>query len=432
MRICSNELPQLENLVNTLTVTEDTDFKDTNDYYDLKETIWSFVDDYVKSNIESYKDKHFDEMVRDDVFNSMYVCYYDTFNELELKIDIDEIIDEVVETYFIYHHNPRSYKTSFIHHEPDYEKIDKLLEYYKTQEQPDQKTDEWYKFRYDGLTASTIYKSIDSQANQNSIIYEKCQPVKIRSNGVNINSAFHNGHKYEPLSTMLYESWNNTTVGEFGCIKHKDYPFLRASPDGINIDRNNPLYGRAVEIKNPVSRKLTGIPKKEYWVQMQMQMEVWDLEECDFFETVFQEYETEEDFYSAGTLFNKTKTNKCKGIIVMFNDGEKPIYEYCPLDYDKEQFDKWYDDIMDEHKNHSWINNIYWYLQDYSLVLCPRNKMWFKHVLPQMELCWNTILKERISGFDHRKPKRNKKKSVKPSPKQIFKIPTQSFDELTV
>ena len=66
------------------------------------------------------------------------------------------------------------------------------------------------------------------------------------------------------------------------------------------------------------------------------------------------------------------------------------------------------------------------------MVLCPRNKMWFKHVLPQMELCWNTILKERISGFDHRKPKRNKKKSVKPSPKQIFKIPTQSFDELTV
>lgn len=432
MRICANELPQLENLVNKLTVTEDTDFKDTNDYYDLKETIWSFVDDYVRDNIENYKDKHFDEMVREDVYNSMYTCYFETFNELELKIDIDEIIDEVVETYFIVHNNPRSYKTSFIHHEPDYDKIDKLLEYYKTQEQPDQKTDEWYKFRYEGLTASTIYKSIDSQANQNSLIYEKCQPVKIRSNSVNINSAFHNGHKYEPLSTMLYESWNNTIVGEFGCIKHKQYPFLRASPDGINIDRNSPLYGRAVEIKNPVSRKLTGIPKKEYWVQMQLQMEVWDLDECDFFETVFQEYETEEDFYAAGELFNKTKKNKCKGVIVMFNDGEKPIYEYCPLEYTKQQFDKWYDEIMEKHENHSWINNIYWYLQDYSLVLCPRNKKWFQRVFPQMELCWNTILKERISGFDHRKPNRNRKKNVKPSPKQIIKIPTQSFDEISV
>ena len=89
MRICSNELPQLENLVNTLTVTEDTDFKDTDDYYDLKETIWCFVDDYVRDNVENYKDKHFDELVREDVVNSMYICYSDTFNELELKIDID-------------------------------------------------------------------------------------------------------------------------------------------------------------------------------------------------------------------------------------------------------------------------------------------------------------------------------------------------------
>ena len=433
MRICSSELPILENLVNKITAVDDIDnFINSNDYFDLKETIWAFVDDCVKSNVEIYKDKHFDEIVRQNVYDSLYVCYYDIFNELELKIDIDYIIDEVVETYFIVHNSPRSYKKSFIHHEPNYEKVDMLLEYYKTQEQPEQKTDEWYKFRYEGLTASTIYKSIDSQANQNSIIYEKCQPVKIRSNGVNINSAFHNGHKYEPLSTMLYESWNNTTVGEFGCIKHKEYPFLRASPDGINIDRNNPLYGRAVEIKNPVSRKLTGIPKKEYWVQMQMQMEVWDLDECDFFETVFQEYETEEDFYAAGTLFNKTKNNKCKGIIVMFNDGIKPLYEYCPVEYTKEQYDKWYDDIMDKHQNHSWINNIYWHLQDYSLVLCPRNKIWFEYVLPKMELCWNTIIKERISGFDHRKPRRNKKKSVKPSPKQIFKISTQSLDQLSI
>tara|TARA_B100000902_G_scaffold347668_1_gene355106 strand:+ start:633 stop:1925 length:1293 start_codon:yes stop_codon:yes gene_type:complete len=430
MRICSTDLPILKDIVKDIKAPRDN-FHETNDFHDLKETIWIFIEDFINNNVELYKDKHFDELIRASVYESMYCCYYDIFNELELKIDIDNIIDELIQTYFIIHHNPRSYPNTFVHHKPDIERIDRLLEYFKTQEQPEQKTDAWYKFRYNGLTASTIYKAIDSQANINSIIYEKCQPVKIRSNSVNITSAFHNGHKYEPLSILLYENWFDTKVGEFGCMKHREHNFLRASPDGINIKRDSPLYGRALEIKNPVSRKLTGIPKKDYWVQMQMQMEVWDLDECDFLETTFQEYESEEEFLKDGELFNRTSRDKHKGVIVMFNDGQQPIYEYCPIEYNKEQFDKWYDEIMDKHSNHSWINNIYWYLKEYSLVLCPRNKKWFENALPQLQNVWNIILKERVSGHDHRKPKRKKKKSD-PSPKQVLKIPTQSFDELVI
>ena len=431
MRICSNSLPELKDIIHDIKAPNNN-FQDTQDYSDLKETIWIFLDDYLKNNITIYKDKHFNELVHSNVYESMYCCYYETFNDIELKINIDDIIEEVINTYFIVHNNPRSYINSFIHHLPDVNKIDKLLKYYETQEQPDQKTDEWYQFRYNGLTASTIYKAIDSQANINSIIFEKCQPVKIRTNSVNINTPFHNGHKYEPLSILLYENWFDTKVGEFGCIKHKEHSFLRASPDGINIKRDNSRYGRALEIKNPVSRKLTGIPKKDYWVQMQLQMEVWDLDECDFLETIFHEYETEEDFLKDGETFNKTSNNKHKGVIVMFNDGVQPIYEYCPIDFNKEQFDKWYDDIMEKHNTHSWINNIYWHLQDYSLVLCPRNKNWFNTIFPQLEEVWNTILKERNTGYQHRKPKKKNKKKKKDSPPLLFKIPTQSFDEINV
>jgi len=427
----SSQLPILKNIIGDFKVPHNN-FQNTQDFMDLKETIWIFADDYTRNNIETYKDKHFYDLIHSDMFDSMYCSYYDIFNELELKINIDDIIDDVLETYFMVNNNPRSYKNTFIHHDPNTEKIDRLLEYYKTQEQPEQKTDEWFKFRYNGLTASSIYKAIDSQANINSIIYEKCQPVKIRANGVNINTPFHNGHKYEPLSILLYEKWFDTTVGEFGCMKHKDHTFLRASPDGINIKRDNPRYGRALEIKNPVSRELTGIPKKEYWIQMQLQMEVWDLDECDFLETVFQEYETEEDFLNGGELFYKTNNNQHKGVIVMFNDGKQPIYEYCPIDYDKEQFDKWYDYIMEEHNSHSWINNIYWYLKEYSLVLCPRNKLWFDAALPQLQGVWDTILKERVDGHDHRKPRKNNRKIKDPSPKQILIIPTELFGELLI
>ena len=55
----------------------------------------------------------------------------------------------------------------------------------------------------------------------------------------------------------------------------------------LTIRKINERYGRLVEIKNIVNREITGIPKKEYWVQMQLQMEVTDLDECDFLETRF-------------------------------------------------------------------------------------------------------------------------------------------------
>ena len=106
---------------------------------------------------------------------------------------------------------------------------------------------------------------------------------------VNMDSPFHWGTKYEPVSVQYYEYIYDTTIEDFGCIPHKEYSFLAASPDGINTDQNNYLFGRMLEIKNVVSREITGIPKMEYWIQMQLQMEVCNLNECDFLETKFVE-----------------------------------------------------------------------------------------------------------------------------------------------
>ena len=46
-----------------------------------------------------------------------------------------------------------------------------------------------------------------------------------------------------------------------------------------------------------MNRDITGIPKEEYWVQMQVQLETCDLEYCDFFETRFKEYVTADQYY---------------------------------------------------------------------------------------------------------------------------------------
>lgn len=99
---------------------------------------------------------------------------------------------------------------------------------------------------------------------------------------------------FEPVVTdMIYPQLRgDCVVGEFGCIEHPRMPGLGASPDGIVVGGPTKYVGRMVEIKCPTTRAYDPYKiKYEYWVQMQIQMEVCDLEECDFIECWFKEME---------------------------------------------------------------------------------------------------------------------------------------------
>ena len=287
------------------------------------------------------------------------------------------------------------------------EKMEAHIDYLRSKPQPEQRTNDWYKFRHNLLTASNAYKALSTQSAQNNLICEKCQPLKqidpenpevVKS--VNINSPLHHGQKYEPLSVMLYEQKYNTKVEDFGCIQHDNYNFIGASPDGINVDENSPLFGRMLEIKNVVSRVINGIPKKEYWIQMQLQMEVCDLDYCDFLETKFVEYESENDY--------KSDNESTKGVILYFSNGTPaPHYLYQPLGLNEEDSERWIEEhIENVEGNMTWIKTIYWKLETYSCILVERNRSWFEHNIGQLENVWNIILKERVEGHEHRLPKK--------------------------
>ena len=403
-----NDLPILTDISEDIEKSIADVSLENKDIEDFKESIQYFINDFLETNIKLYKEYDFESILYDEIYKIIINNYYFVVDFKDF--DIEYCICDAIQIYFHKNNCFRSYAGTSIINTPKYKQITKKLDKYSKVEQPEQLTEEWYKFRKEGLSASDIWKAIDTQSAKNNLILSKCKPIDLsKTNSVNINSPFHNGHKYEPLSIMHYEFDFNTTVGEFGCIKHRKYPFLRASPDGINIDKKNKRYGRLVEVKNPTTRKLSGTPKKEYWIQMQLQMEVWDLDECDFLETVFKEYENEEAFYNDGHSFTRRENNKRKGIMVQFYHNEKPYYEYPPVDISKQEFEKWFDNIMEKNKHMSWIRNCYWYLEDYSCVLVPRNKNWFKTVYPELKDLWNTVLKERIEGYEHRKPKKKKK-----------------------
>ena len=397
-------------------VKEDSDYSDNKDQEinmdekdieDLKEYICSIIDDYYKYNIIDIKNSDFIKTIT-KVINNIIENEYNDIVDCQLN-NISNIIDECVYIYFNYMNKPRSY-TNSISIPIDKNSVTKQLKRLRAIPQPPQNTPEWFQIRSTKLTASSIWKCLGSQCMKNSLIYSKCKPFDAsKFTSVNINSATHHGHKFEPISIEYYENMFDTTIEEFGCIPDDKTDFLGASPDGINVKKNSNKYGYLLEIKNPVSRKLNGNPKMEYWVQMQLQMYICKLYYCDFLETVFKEYSNEEEFELDGD-FNKTKSGNIKGIIVCFNDGDKPIYKYSKLGTSKENFEKWYDKIMDENTNLTWVSNTYWYLQNYSCVTVAFNEKWFNAALKYFKDIWDIIEKERVSGYQHRKPKEREKK----------------------
>ena len=373
-----------------------------------------------ESNFEEIFDDNIDEIVHSHFIDSIY--YTEDAEE-----EVDEMIEYCKNDFFKYIILPRSYSSSIILHEPNIEKITEQINILRSKPQPIQRTKEWYSDRYNLITASNAYKIFESQAMKNQLIYEKCKPLAFGQDEefkfINVNSPLHWGQKYEKVSVMIYEKKFGTLIEDFGCIKHDKYNFLGASPDGINVDDTNERYGRMLEIKNIVNREIDGIPKKEYWIQMQLQMEVCDLNECDFLETKFIEYEdydrfkedSIQDIDTDGEEFTnlcESQDSKLKGIIIYFHQKNgSPYYIYMPFDfYDEKDINEWSEKEIEKYESESYeyiyVKMIYWKLEKISCVLVCRNKEWFKMNVEEIENIWRLIEYERINGYEHRQPNR--------------------------
>ena len=164
-----------------------------------------------------------------------------------------------------------------------------------------------------------------------------------------------------------------------------------------------------LEIKNVVSREINGIPKKDYWIQMQIQMMVCNLKECDFCETKFIEIDKEE-YKNDGTFFETEQLNK-KGIILQFEVFDNPVYEYKPINMNEEEFINWKKICIEQHGEENFIKEIYWKLDVFSCVLVRKNNVWIEAAIPKIKDVWKTIEKERITGYEHRIPEKRKEKN---------------------
>ena len=444
MNVYLNDLEPLDNIIDTLIFEEEEPIFCDEYIDDFVEIIFYLIDEFVNDNPTLITEPEFQDILTDEITTLFEVHFEEQIlNSDYVEDDLDDILKDIIYLYMISFNLERSIQTNIeidnhvnvsddiINHSNEI--IKNKIQHLREIPQPTQRTKEWYEFRWGLITASSAWKIFGTQSTINQIIYEKCKPLENIMNEnnnaevkmVNVNTPLHWGQKYEPLSVLLYENMYNSKVEDFGCIKHSKYDFVGASPDGIIIESSTGRYGRMLEIKNIVNREINGNPKKEYWIQMQLQMEVCDLDECDFLETKFVEYPDAKSYEDDSIIssFNgvnfdsyiTTKDGGYKGIIIQFykKDGNTH-YEYMPITLWKpEEVQLWEETTINKYESepykYTFFKFIYWKLEKLSCVLVVRNTEWFEKNIDKISNVWETIEKERISGYEHRAPTRQKR-----------------------
>ena len=220
-----------------------------------------------------------------------------------------------------------------------------------------QLSDEWFNIRKRILTASQTIEYIKKTP---SVIKQK------QNKEINLftSTATSWGNMFEPIAKQLYSLINDIDVLDIGFIIHNKLNFYGASPDGVTSN------GTLVEFKCPISRPIIKdkIPEK-YMAQIQGQMAVCELSECDYCEFEF-EIISEAEFLSLENI-------KC-GIIVDNN-----IYSDC------------YDKPVDSYiKTLCYKNKVFWKLKDYQIIRVNfDNLKWSLYYQKKIKEFWELVNK---------------------------------------
>jgi len=251
-----------------------------------------------------------------------------------------------------------------------------------------QKSEEWNRYRHDHINASEANSVFTGSVN--SLMYKKAAPYEEGGSGGTL--ALQHGNRFEPIAFAIRSAKSGKTIYEFESIQHPTYHFLAASPDGIDED------GTLVEIKNPRTREIIGAPKPEYWVQTQLQMEVCDLDMCDFVECKIDEYPCLEDYLDDTDY-------EWRGIILEYRlDETDPKWVYSPLNLPVDEMDEWIttqkeqitaQNPLDNEGNPTYVEVIPWRLDVYSEFRVYRDRVWFADALPKFVEFWENVLTHR-------------------------------------
>ena len=340
--------------------------------------------DIRREDIQDYINYSYEEYNKKDIID--YLCsIYSIKNDSE-KYVIQKLVEHTVD---------ENIKKQGI-----YEKRKKQLNLLKQLNLPEQRTKEWYEMRKEKLTASSLAAALGKChfTSRNELLLSKIEEKPYQSNEIT-----EWGVKYEDIAIAFYEEMFNVKVLEFGLIPHPEFDAFGASPDGICDDTDNNDYtSRMVEIKCPPKRKFTKNVPPHYGMQVQGQLEVCNLDECDFFQVKIEEYK---DFneYKKDKFINddkiiqgRTNINFPKGVTISYRKKNelKLSYIYPKLNLTDDNYKQWIDDqkIKILLNGDDFIESKWWKISRYECTLVKRDNNWWINNIDKILQFYNDLL----------------------------------------
>jgi len=256
---------------------------------------------------------------------------------------------------------------------------------------------DWYSQRRNRLTASEFSQILDGR--RGALLRQKLStetgdrvgaaPVGIAQQDGEMNATTW-GHRFEPVTRRIYEleiAGVDTVCDTLGRFTHPTVPWLSASPDGLIV--KGPLIGRLIEIKSPKTRQPGAFVPIEYYVQMQVQMEVCDLDVVEFVEAQFKQRP-----FDALTIGDQVACNKAawKGEIEVrghLEDSSTWRYRYTEPVEDLHEAVFTDDPVLDALPL---LEHSVWWLTGWYPRTVLRNRAWWDSVgWPNAQLFWAEV-----------------------------------------
>ena len=305
---------------------------------------------------------------------------------------------------------------------------------------PEQRSPEWYEMRKDKLTASSLASAIGKChfTTREELILSKIEDTPYVSNPIT-----EWGVKYEDIAILFYEELYNVKVLDFGLIPHPTFKAFGASPDGICDDTGNDEYvARMVEIKCPPKRKFTKTCPPHYLMQVQGQLEVCDLDHCDFFQVKIEDYENYEEYEKDifvdddVILPGRTNLNYPKGVTVSYRKKNeiKLTYLYPVLNMSDDEYKEWIREKKIEiiEGGHEFVESKWWKISRYECTFIQRDYQWWNENVEHILKFYNDLNMYKSSPEKMKELKaeiaKKKKRNVKDIPLDDFMLISDEED----
>jgi hypothetical protein len=260
--------------------------------------------------------------------------------------------------------------------------------------QVEQRTESWYAQMQTILGASELDDIFASPRVRGLLVMAKANPQPRPSQSLavfsNRMSAFDWGIRFEPVVKMIYEYKYSAEIKELGRLISSADSRLSASPDGLVY--SGPRGGRLIEIKCPVSREPDGTISRKYYTQMQSQLFVTGLTECDFVEVVFNSP------YSSPITRVTTDEPEYKGQILLIETTNEDYnvsysYIYSPVNHIGDF------NPTDLKSGQTIVERIPWSVHRWYEQIVRADPTWWSKVKPAVDLFWEDVEKARRGEF---------------------------------